>query len=253
MRLWSGILAALLCAVGTACGTDGGEDGGTKVEDCSNGVDDTGNGLTDCDDPACASEAACGAGDQCLSQTACFSANKKYSDYINNTDPMPQCVQKKCETPEANADVNFYITKNFIGTSIIVNSVNTRFVKKLDLNGEPVTCAQLEQVASSNAPEGADAIEKTGKYNLQAYDVTNIQGDNASRAIEIPLMNVMTGSDFIIWTELWSGKKGTNSGLPTGKRYAWGCVESGPHVAEVKPSDHGTRNISVNIPKPQNP
>ncbi len=253
MRLWSGILTALLCAAGAACGTEGGDDAGTKVEDCGNNVDDTGNGLVDCDDPACASETVCGAGDQCQAQTACFTANKSYDDFINNTDPMPQCVQKQCVTPEANVDVNFFITKNFIGSNIIVNSVNTRFVKKVDLNGEPVNCEQLEGVASSNAPEGADALEKANRYNLQAYDVTNINGDKANTAIQIPLMNVMTGGDFIIWTELWSGKKGSNTGLPQGKRYAWACVESGPHVAEVKAADHGTRSISVNIPTPQNP
>ena len=74
--------------------------------------------------------------------------------------------------------------------------------------------------------------------------------------ITLPYFNVGTGTNFLIWTELWGGPRGTSSHLPTGNRYGWGCFETGTAVADLVPSDScsadgGTcRTIRVKIPGP---
>jgi len=63
---WLGLMAAGFFAL-TAC--DG--SGGTKTEICDNEVDDTGNGLTDCDDPDCENFSACQETDPCQTVDDC--------------------------------------------------------------------------------------------------------------------------------------------------------------------------------------
>ncbi len=58
-------IAAILATLGTLCGCGAAGNADAEkllVELCNNGRDDTGNGLSDCLDPACAGNAACGAG-----------------------------------------------------------------------------------------------------------------------------------------------------------------------------------------------
>jgi hypothetical protein len=51
-------------------------------------------------------------------------------------------------------------------------------------------------------------------------------------------MNIATGSNFLIWTEIWGGPVDSLTKLPTGKRFTWGCFESGTAVDPVLESDH---------------
>ncbi|MEL6546785.1 MAG: hypothetical protein AAFQ82_19315, partial [Myxococcota bacterium] len=55
-------LSFLLLLSAAGCGGDSADALKRAVELCNNGRDDTGNGLADCADPACQSNAACGAG-----------------------------------------------------------------------------------------------------------------------------------------------------------------------------------------------
>ncbi len=236
------------------CG-DGGNNHQNGDEVCDNGIDDDRDSLTDCADSDCASFAACQTPPECAVQADCLAKdNKKYSDY--SSEPIPQCVQAKCVRPEANIKLNFSAKNGWNGLQGSINAVNTRFVKKTDVNGEPVTCARLAQDAPSHEPADADQIERTKKYNLQAYDVTSLGTSvPGGTQVTVPLMNMGTGADFIIWTEMWSQKKGSTTGLPQGKRIGWGCFETGPQVAEIKVTDADApkRGISVTMPDPQNP
>jgi hypothetical protein len=239
--------------VGAGCGTPPEQKPPvTASEICGNALDDDDNGKTDCEDPACAEQSACQVVAECHTQSDCLAKDgRKYKDYIN--DPIPQCVQKQCVRPTAQVNMHFFVKNNWTGLQGTIQSVNTRFVKKADVNGEPVNCASLQLDAPSHAPEDADQIERTKKYNLQAYDVTSLAGLPGGTTVQVPLMNISTGADFIIWTELWNQKASTTTQLPQGKRIGWGCFETGPAVAEVVPEDDETRGITVMMPNPQNP
>ena len=78
--LWAALLGLALAACGGSGGAGGGGEGGvggtggsagaggtggTVAEICGNGADDDGNGKADCDDAACAGEAACRPGEIC--------------------------------------------------------------------------------------------------------------------------------------------------------------------------------------------
>ncbi len=249
------VSALLVGSLGVAgCGPD---DGGKKpgAEICDNGVDDDRNSLTDCDDPACADAAVCQTPPECAVQADCLARDEMhYRDYVR--EPIPLCIQTKCVRPEGQVELNFAAKNGWNGLQSSIQGVNTRFVKKVDVNGEPVTCARLAQDAASHAPEDADQIERTQKYNLQAYDVTSLQSAlPGGTQVTVPLMKISTGADFIIWTEMWTQRKSSSTQLPQGKRIAWGCFESGSQVAEIKLSDAQApkRGISVSMPDPQNP
>lgn len=249
------VSALLVASLGVAgCGPDDGtQKPGTEI--CDNGVDDDRNSLTDCDDPACAGEAVCQTPPECAVQADCLARDEnRYSDYVHG--PIPLCIQTKCVVPEGQVELHFFANNNWNGLQGRINAVNTRFVKKVDIAGEPVTCARLAQDAASHAQEDADQIERTQKYNLQAYDVTSLgTGVPGGQSVQVPLMKMSTGADFIIWTEMWTQRKSSVTNLPQGKRIGWGCFETGPQVAEIKLSDEEApkRGITVTMPPPQNP
>ena len=69
--------------------------GGPLVEDCTNGVDDDGDGLADCADPDCATNPACGGGgggnDECIGAIAMFDGPNFFdtTGLTNSADPVP--------------------------------------------------------------------------------------------------------------------------------------------------------------------
>ncbi|OUU23872.1 MAG: hypothetical protein CBC13_04620, partial [Planctomycetia bacterium TMED53] len=68
---------------------------GPLIEDCTNGVDDDGDGLADCADPDCAANPACGGGgggnDECTGALAVFDGANAYDTFglTNSADPVP--------------------------------------------------------------------------------------------------------------------------------------------------------------------
>ncbi len=249
-------LLAVIALGLVACGTTpGGIEPG--AEQCANGIDDDKDGLVDCADPDCGGEAACAAPPECTKQTDCFGADD-YDDFRSK--PMPICAgAMTCGTPAESIDVHLNINRPGYG-SVRVGSINTRFVKKTAVDGSAVDCARLADVASSRNEADADQIERTGLFNLQAYDVTPVSGSEQRTGSEllIPSFSVSTGADFIIWLELWSDARSSVTNLPKGTRWNYVCIDSGPLVAEIKPEHHwpdqeGTltsRTIEVTVPEP---
>lgn len=232
------------------------------AEKCANGGDDDGNGLADCDDPACAVE--CGRGDGgffgicarcgqgCALQTECFSNG--YAD-----EPLPQCLSGVCRAHLEGIRIRFEVdVSNWSGLSVPVRSMNTRFVLKTALDGSAVSCATVQGIASSNQAADANQIERTGRFNLLAYDVSPVS-EPLPKVIIQPFLPVGTGKDFLIWTELWSGTRDSGTKLPTGMRLGWGCFETGAAVDEIKTEHHWpgstptdtSRTIKIKLPAPQ--
>lgn len=222
-----------------------------KVEVCNNGKDDDGNGKTDCDDPDCAGQLGCPGGttdggnfgtcSRCgkaaASQSECLAL-----DYQNDT-PLPECVSGKCQRLNANVQVHFEVdTASLAGFPNALRALNTRIISKTAVDGSPVSCVTVRAAAMGKTEADAAQIEKPvdgGRppFNLRGYDVSPLQATGGT-IIKQPFVNVGTGSQFLIWTEVWGGPLGTTTKLPTGNRYTWGCFETGPEVAEVVPSDH---------------
>jgi len=245
-KWWIPALCLLLLG---ACGKP---DEPSVRENCSNGVDDDGNGLSDCNDPECSTNAVCVSDPpECATQYDCVYVRdgREYDDYIE--DPLPMCLEEKCVRPPAQIDVYFQVdTKQWSGIAVTINAISTRFIKKVAPDGSAVTCTRIQEVASSNEQKDADQLEKSKLFNYMAYDVTSVNNAPGGSTVVVPALNASVGSDFIIYTELWSGKKQTNTGLPQGFRIGWGCLESGDEVRELTEADNG-RARTIVMPPPQ--
>ncbi|MBX7099307.1 MAG: hypothetical protein K1X89_16460 [Myxococcaceae bacterium] len=236
----------------------------TSSEICGNGKDDDGNGKVDCDDSACSSQAACmvmdagmdygtcaHCGQTCAVQSTCFDGG-----FADET-PLPQCVASRCTLKSDKVQVTLqYNTDSWVGFTPTIQSLNTRFVSKVGVDGGTVTCESVKAVAMGKTEADAPQIEKSGVFNLRGFDVSSAGVQGGAKILE-PFVNVSTGDNFLIWTEFWGGKRGTATGLPTGNRYGFGCFETGPEVAAITKADDcsgdaGTcRTIKLTMPGPQ--
>lgn len=241
-----------------------------EPENCSNGVDDNGDGQVDCADPICSSTPACvvalvdagsssyglcaKCGTACTQPQDCFS--RGFLD-----EPLPQCLGGKCTALLEGVRIRFEVDTRttWTGVSDTLRSMNTRFVLKTAIDGSPVTCARLAAAASSKQGADSPQLERSGKFNFLAYDVTPLQTPAAAVPTQ-PRLPVGTGRDFIIWTELWNGPPDSTTKMPTGIRLGWGCFETGPEVAEIKTQDNWpmtggptpySRTLQVKMPASQ--
>jgi hypothetical protein len=216
-------------------------------EICGNGKDDDLNGFTDCQDPDCAGQMGCPVamvdgggnfgtcakcGKACTKQDECLT-----QDYQNDA-PPPECVGGKCQRLNTNVQVHYELdTSSLTGFPAALRAMNTRMISKLAVNGTAATCLTVRAAAMGKTEADAAQIEKSGLFNLRGYDVSPVQA-TGGQIIKQPFVNIGTGPEFLIWTEVWGGPVGTTTKLPSGSRFSWGCFESGPAVAEVVPSDH---------------
>ncbi len=147
----SGTCTRLTVETGTACvnGTDDDEDGLTDCddpgcatyfqclsEDCTNGIDDNGDGVTDCDDPECQGKTACQPED---------CSNAVDDDQDGHTD----CQDEECVSDDACAD-----------QEICWNGVDDNLDGTIDCDDpqcidEP-SCADEENPTNSNCSDGLD-------------------------------------------------------------------------------------------------
>lgn len=235
-------------------------------EVCSNGVDDDANGLVDCADTACRLEPACdgqdsGANDgscqkcglSCVVQADCLAQSFVLDE------PLPQCGAGTCRAREEGVRLRFEVdTAPWNGVGVKLGSLNTRFVSKTAVDGRTVRCDTLKALAASKAAADASQLERSGQLNLVSFDVSAISAIPGDVLVQ-PFLPVNTGSDFIIWTEIWAGPPDSNTKMPTGNRLGFGCFEDGPEVAPVLLQHHWSsatpsmesRTIRVVLPPPQ--
>ena len=243
-------LCLVLVAVG--CGNPPAK---SKIENCSNGVDDDENGFADCDDSACFGIGSCVTKiKECTSQADCLKKDgKAYPDYRVAEDPMPACVDYKCVKPETGLiDINFQVKTHpgYDGccSSQGINAVNTRFIRPTAVDGSAVTCERLQQLAGGENASPT-AIEDSKQFNLVAYDMSPASKIVGGESVLISPFHATTGSDFLIWTELWSNRNSLQK-LPTGARYGWGCSAGEPAITK---DDANVRTVTIVMPAAQNP
>lgn len=250
MRL---LLAVSLLAIGCS--------GSTQREICNNGIDDDGNGTTDCADSDCAGQASCDVdagyygtcgkcGQACTNQSACAVGR------VIDERPIPQCTMGKCQL--YNQVVQMKIDYNTMGwggiTAMAFSSVTTRWILKRGRDGSAVTCATVTAASSMSDPS---ALETNGNFAMLGYDVTKFMGGAGSvpMPLQLPYVYVGTGSDYVLFTETWTGTTDPSTHLATGTRRSVGCLETGPEVAPIVPSndcagDAGTMCRTLRPPLP---
>jgi hypothetical protein len=250
-----------------------------KPEHCSDGIDNDQNGKTDCadydackDDPFCKNVIAdsgvdagywgpCGkCGNGCSKQLECLTSPNGTEGWSDINNPLPFCADagegsKKCQAFSTNLRLRVEVdTANWAGTSFIIRSMNIRFVSKKAVNGTPVDCSTVAAVATGGS---ADQIEASGKFNLLAWDTIPVNCAPGFICTQ-PFLPSQTGSDFLIWVELWAGPL-DSAKYPTGNRLGKpGCFETGAAVepitmADGYPGDGGPpgRVIKLLMPAPQ--
>jgi hypothetical protein len=228
------VLSALVASVFLACPGD------AKREICGDGIDNDGNGQTDCEDRDCTGQPACIPPDYgncakcaqaCTTQTACVTS------YMDER-PIPLCVDGHCSAVQTfiQPRIQLNTRDNWQGLSLLPQSGSTRFIKKFANDGSPVTCATVFGIASDRSAPGA--IEANGTLIIQGLDVTRVTNPMLGQGITYTFVNTQTGSDYLIWTELWGGFPSSSDKLPTGRRFGYGCFESGPQVAPLVPEDN---------------
>ncbi len=235
---------------------DAGVDAGEEEEDAGvpdGGEEDAGvdNGLADCGDPACAVEVLCqqdaGAcarcGQPCRSQNDCLSEN------YHHDLPLAQCTHGVCTAREV--VVRPRVATGLSGWVTPFGSIRSgliRFIKKTSLDGGAVSCAEVAGVSST---VDAGAIERSGRFNVQGYDVRNVTATGSiNGSLLFNEVHTQTGGDFLLWAELWNDDVDGLSWYPRGTRLGAGCVENPPGGAllATQDCDGGTcRQFSINV------
>lgn len=229
------LLAVLLL---TACS------GTTLREVCNNGIDDDGNGKTDCDDADCAGTTSCDGdagywGPCAKCGTACTRQSDCISESFLNDQPTPQCASQKCQ--QFNERVQTYVELDLTNYSCCGNLIqngswSVRLIKKSAQDGSPVTCQTVSAAAMGTMTADADQIERSARFQLLSLDTGPLPAQFGNR-VTLYFVNMATGSDFLIWLELWSLPRDATTHLPTGRRWAPLCIESGPNVAPLTSAD----------------
>lgn len=259
MKRWAFVVIPVgaLMALAFACGQSSG-----KETDCANGIDDDQNGASDCLDPACSSTSVCTGADGGVGQ-ACDRQETCVVDTWLNDRPLMQCRNHTCTNVGAAVAVKFQAnTTAFSGLPQTFKSMATRFISKTAVDGTAVTCDVLKGAADGGTAEFADQLEKSGRFNELAFDVISVGNGQGGYPVLNPFMYTATGSDFIIWNELWSQSPNPDTRMPQGTRLGRGCFETGAAVAPITLADNcpigdagvvdggSCRTITVNMPDP---
>lgn len=260
---WRAFAIAFAALVAATCSPPAGQ-----PERCSNGVDDNGDGRVDCADPQCVNEQVC-----CAARNACPTANDGGPDYgpcarcgqscrtqsdCLSTDagyafedaPLPMCISGVCQQKNTKLEIRFEMDATaYSGLSSAPESMNTRFVLKTGVDGGAVSCAALEAAAPSKNQADANQIERSGQFNLLAFDVAKVQTVAGSYRYTQPFLSTGTGENYLVWTELWTGAPHSDTRLPTGLRMGWGCFDANPPLRPD--SADGGVVIRVTMPGPR--
>lgn len=210
-------------------------------ETCGNQIDDDNNGLIDCADPDCKGKSECAydggffgscskCGQDCTNQTQCLTTG-----YFNDV-PLPYCEnldggsQKKCTRLTSSVQLNVILNGSaYGGLGTSPASIATRFISKTAFDGSTVNCAAVEAAAPGRTAAEANQLEASSKFSLRGLDVRTLNG--APNSVPIQFINVLTGADYLIWLEMWTGRPDSATKYPTGRRIGFECFD-GPAIGQ---------------------
>lgn len=258
-------LTLALC-IGVGVGLFAACPGDPKREICDNKLDDDGNGFIDCADPDCAGQPQCPqpdagywgtcakCGQPCNNQTACLEIGYSYDA------PLPECRGGRCVRYADVVDVNLQINTFAWNGFPAPQSVASRFIKKTTIDGGTANCATIAQVASERDAGTGGAIENSGRFTVQGFDVRRITNGSFGVTLSIPFVKVATGGDYLIWEEFWALPPDSMTKLGGGNRLGWGCFEAAADTAPVVKDDNcpgpnsdagSCRQFRLTMPGPQ--
>lgn len=211
-----------------------------KREICFDGIDNDGNGLTDCEDRDCAGQMGCEPPDYgscpkcsqaCTVQSACVVS-------YQNDRPIPLCVNGFCTATEKfiQPRVELDTRSTWAGVTISPRSAATRFIKKVANDGSAVDCARVAMLAADR--NNSSSIEQSGVLVVQGLDVTRVTNPQLGQGVSLAFVNTQTGGDYLIWEEFWGGYPDSATGLPTGRRLGYGCFEDPAKNTPLVASDN---------------
>jgi hypothetical protein len=152
--------------------------------------------------------------------------------------PLPLCIEGHCTATSTfiQPRIELDTRDNWAGLTLSPQSAATRFIKKTAADGSAVDCARVFSVASDrNKP---DAIETSGAFQEMGLDVTRVTNPQLGQGISLAFVNTQTGSNYLIWAELWGGPPGSSTKLPTGRRFGYGCFEMPAQTPELTVNDN---------------
>jgi Zn-dependent metalloprotease len=157
--------------------------GGGAVENCTNGVDDDGDGLIDCEDPDCATDPACipaAPGDECASASvAVFGSNpvdtttatQSADPFGSNTCPGTALGQMTSDiwfsfTPVESGDYTISTCDSInFDSDLVVYSGNCGSLIQVACNGDAAGCAGFTSLVEMTMTAGTEYFIRLGGWN----------------------------------------------------------------------------------------
>ncbi|MGE4614468.1 MAG: hypothetical protein AAEJ46_09040, partial [Planctomycetota bacterium] len=157
--------------------------GGGAVENCTNGVDDDGDGLIDCADPDCATDPACipaASGDECASASvAVFGSNpvdtttatQSADPFDSNTCPGTALGQMTSDiwfsyTPVESGDYTISTCDSIdFDSDLVVYSGNCDSLTQVGCNGDAAGCGGFTSLVEMTMTAGTGYYIRLGGWN----------------------------------------------------------------------------------------
>jgi hypothetical protein len=191
-------------------------------------------------------------GNACAKQMDCLSMN------VLDERPLPVCNREnKCELFNTAVSVRIEYDSSAWAVTMpgVVGAVTTRWVSKTGRDGGTVSCADVR--AAAPALDQPLQLEDGGRFTMLGIDVTRLQATTVPNPLIVPFAYVGTGTNYMLFTEVWSGGIDSTTRLPNGNRRPMtGCIETGEWVTPIDAgisctNDAGTcRTLKPPLPSP---
>lgn len=252
-----GLLVALLACLALGCPRGPAE---PATEKCSNGTDDDGDQLIDCQDPSCETAESCKlddlaigsctrCGQSCRDQRSCLTQR------LFDERPPPMCLAGVCRRPNQAiwVEMGFRLAFGWDTLQNRIASISVRLIRSRDVHGTTVGCDAILAAASA---DNSQALEQSGRFNVQSVEVYRALNSSLGDGFTLKPVVAATGDRYVVLVELWDEPVSTLSAYPQGHRLGYLCDDSAglPELTAQDDcgADAGTcRRFSYVIPPPR--
>lgn len=187
-----------------------------RVEICDNGEDDTGNGLTDCEDPSCDTHPACVT--ECRSQAECST----------QIPAVEICAEGLCRAV-ATYDENGKPLVGEVGlfNQFKTNRTNVSTIRSYSIeyfhpvipgSSERLTCERLAEMARFSTLD-------VGALNRIRFAPRSFSGTEDSHLLRDSGVLVTSDVKWVVLTRFFEGPLSNDSNRVTGRMLAFSCID----------------------------
>lgn len=200
------------------------------TEKCSNGTDDDGDMLIDCQDPSCEAADSCKlddlptgtctrCGQTCRDQLSCLTTR------LFDERPPPMCLAGQCRRPNQAIwiEMGFRLAVGWDLFQSRIASISVKLVRTRDVHGATIGCADAVAASSSS---NSQALEQSGRFNVQSVEVYRAQNTALGDGFTLKPVIAATGDRYLVLAELWDEPVSTMSAYPQGHRLGYLCDDS---------------------------